>query len=150
MADFTPINTQEEFNAAIADRLKRERENAVKPYADYAQIKTDLGAAQKTLGERDSTIADLNTQLKSARSDLAKTRIALEKHLPMELAIRLNGETEDELRSDADSLSQLLGSRRTVEPGRSTEKDSIIGGKTGRFDTASLREVLNNMNIGGI
>lgn len=148
MADFTPINTQEEFDAAIAARLNREREKAVKPYADYDQIKADLGTAQTTLGERDATIADLNTQLKSTRSDLAKTRIALEKHLPMELAERLRGETEDELRSDADSLSQLLGSRRTVEPGRSTEKEKS-GGKTGCFNTDSLREVLNNMNIGG-
>lgn len=148
MADFTPINTQEEFNAAIADRLKRERETAIKPYADYEQVKNDLGTAQKTLGERDATIADLNVQLKSARSDLAKTRIALEKGLPLELANRLTGETEDELRSDADSLSQLFGSRRTVEPGRSTEKEKT-GGKTGRFDTDALREVLNNMNIGG-
>lgn len=148
MADFTPIMTQEDFDNALSARLAREREKAVKPYADYEQIKSDLSTAQTTLGERDATIADLNVQLKSTRSDLAKTRIALEKGLPMELANRLTGETEDELRSDADSLSKLFGSRRQIDPGRSTEKEKA-GGKTGRFDTDALREVLNNMNIGG-
>lgn len=150
MAEFTPINTQEEFDAAIAARLNREREKAVKPYADYQQIKDDLSAANTSLGEKDATIADLNAQLKSARSDLAKTRIALEKHLPLELAERLRGETEDEMRSDADSLSQLFGDRGrgAPEPARKTEPEKS-GGKTGRFSTDSLRETLNNLNIGG-
>lgn len=149
MAEFTPINTQEEFDAAIAARLTREREKAVKPYADYQQIKDDLATANTSLGEKDTTIADLTAQLKSTRSDLAKTRIALEKHLPLELAERLRGETEDDLRSDADSLSQLFGDRgRTVEPARKTEQEKS-GGKTGKFSTDSLRETLNNLNIGG-
>lgn len=149
MAEFQPINTQEEFDAAIAARLTREREKAVKPYADYQQIKDDLSAATTSLGEKDTTIADLTAQLKSTRSDLAKTRIALEKHLPLELAERLRGETEDEMRSDADSLSQLFGDRgRPVEPARKTEQEKS-GGKTGKFSTASLQETLNNLNIGG-
>lgn len=149
MADFTPIMTQEDFDAAIASRLQREREKAVKPYQDYDTIKNSLSTAQTDLAARDATIANLNGQLKSTRTDLAKTRIALEKHLPAELADRLKGETEDALRSDADSLMQLLGSQTPAEPARSTEKDRR-GGKTGKFDTDALREVLNNMNLGGI
>ena len=35
MAEFTPITTQEEFDKAIGDRLKRERETVKKEYADY-------------------------------------------------------------------------------------------------------------------
>lgn len=148
MADFQPINTQEEFDAAIASRLSREREKAVRPYADYDQIKNDLGTAQTTLAERDATIADLTSQLQSTRTDLAKTRIALQKELPAELAERLHGETEEELRQDADSLLKLFGSRKVGEPGRSTEKERT-GGKTGKFSTDSLRSVLDEMNLGG-
>lgn len=148
MADtFTPINTQEEFDTAIAARLAREREKAVRPYADYEQIKTELGTAKTTLAARDATIADLNGQLKGARTDLAKTRIALEKGLPMALASRLAGETEDELRQDADSLTALLGSRRTAEPPRGTEKEQT--GKKGALGTDGLQELLNNLNLGG-
>lgn len=148
MAEFVPITTQEEFDAAIASRLIREREKALRPYADYEQIKNDLGTANSTLAARDATITDLTDQLQSARSDLAKTRIALEKGLPAALAERLTGETDDELRQDADSLLTLIGGRKTSEPSRSTEKEKT-GGKTGRFNTDDLRQVLNDMNLGG-
>lgn len=148
MAEFVPITTQEEFDAAIASRLTREREKALRPYADYEQIKNDLGTANSTLAARDATITDLTGQLQSARSDLAKTRIALEKGLPAALAERLTGETDDELRRDADSLLTLIGGRKTSEPSRSTEKEKT-GGKTGRFNTDDLRQVLNDMNLGG-
>ena len=35
MSDFTPITTQEEFDKAIGERLKRERETVKKEYAGY-------------------------------------------------------------------------------------------------------------------
>lgn len=149
MADtFTPINTQEDFDTAIAARLAREREKAVRPYADYEQIKTELGTAKSALAEKDATIADLNGQLKSARTDLAKTRIALDKGLPLALASRLAGETEEELRQDADSLTALFGKPRAAEPTRSTEKAGT-GIKTGGFSVDGLQELLNDLNIGG-
>ena len=45
-AAFSPILTQADFDAAITPRLERERRTAVKPYADYESIKTDLSAAR--------------------------------------------------------------------------------------------------------
>lgn len=148
MADFTPIMTQEDFNTAIAARLQRERETAVKPFADYETIKNALGDAQKTLGERDATIADLSGQLKSARTDLAKTRIALAKGLPAALAGRLAGETEEELNQDADALMALIGAQSRGEPARSTEP---AASKANAADTrkAALRELRENLNLGG-
>lgn len=148
MADFTPINTQEELDRVLADRLAREREKAVRPYADYEQIKTDLGTARQTLAERDAKITDLNDQLKSARSDLAKTRIALDKGLPLALAERLRGETEDEMKSDADNLAKLFTSR-AAEPGRSTEKEKAksTGGQQTGIPEDALREVLNQITL---
>ena len=35
MAEFTPITTQEDFDKAIGERLKRERETVKKEYAGY-------------------------------------------------------------------------------------------------------------------
>ena len=129
MADFTPIQTQEEFDAAISARLQRERSNAVKPYSDYQQIKDSLATATKTLAERDATIAELTGQLKSSRTDLAKTRIALDKGLPAALAGRLTGETDEELAKDADALLALIGNKQSsAEPAKSTEP---AGGKAG-------------------
>ena len=123
MAEFTPITSQEDFDAAIAARLQRERASAVKPYADYDTIKNNLATATKTLAERDATIADLTGQLKSSRSDLAKTRVALAKGLPAELAGRLTGETDEELQKDADTLLALIGRHNpsSAEPSKATE-----------------------------
>ena len=40
MAEFVPITTQEAFDAAIGERLKRERESIAKKYGDYDDLKT--------------------------------------------------------------------------------------------------------------
>lgn len=149
MADFSPINTQEELDQLIAPRLQREREKAVKPFADYDQIKNDLAAANKALGEKDATIADLNTQLKSARTDLAKTRIALDKKLPLEVVAALKGETEEELKGAAEALASYMSAGgRGAEPARSTEPVQS-GVKLGGVPLAGMQELLNNLNLGG-
>lgn len=116
MADFKPIMTQEEFDLAIGPRLQRERETAVKPYADYEQIKKDLGTAQGQLAQRDNTIVELNKQIKGYETDSAKTRIALETGLPYELRTRLAGETEEELKKDAEALVKLIGQQKKQDP----------------------------------
>lgn len=116
MAEFKPIMTQEEFDAAIGPRLQRERETAVKPYADYEQIKKSLGDAQGLLSQRDATIADLNKKVKGYETDSAKTRIALAAGLPYELHARLAGETEDELKKDAEALAKLFGQQEKKDP----------------------------------
>lgn len=127
MADFTPINTQEELNAIIGERLEQARNAERKKFADYDDIKAQLAGLQKDAAEKDATIAKLNGELKSSRADLAKTRIALEKGLPMELCNRLTGDTEDELKKDAETLSKLLQNARS-EPPR-FDPDNSGGGK---------------------
>ena len=127
MADFTPINTQEELNAIIGERLEQARNAERKKFADYDEVKTQLAGLQKDAAEKDKTIADLQGQLKSSRSDLAKTRIALEKGLPMELCNRLNGDTEEELQKDAETLSKLLQNARSDPP--RFDPDNNGGGK---------------------
>ena len=156
MSEFKVINNQEEFDAAIKDRLERERQKAIAPFADYEQIKNDLATLRKQSGEKDTTIAQLQKDLQSAKTDLAKTRIALEKGLPQELASRLTGETEDDLRKDADTLAQLFGSQQKksgAEPSRSHEpaKAGSTGtGKTdGKINSEDFAEVLGNLNLGG-
>ena len=149
MADFTPINSQEELDRILAPRLQRERENAVKPFKDYDQIKADLEKANKTLGERDATITELTGQLKSTRTDLAKTRIAFAKGLPPEFAERLRGETDEEIGKDADGLLTLISAQHHgAEPARRTDPvDS--GRKLGGLSVAGMQELINNLNLGG-
>lgn len=132
MADFIPINTQEEFDAAIKPRLERERATISKKYEDYDQIKSerDSFAAQiadfeKSVKENADKITNLETQLDAANKKATsfelenlRTQVAIDKGLSMELRGRLNGATKEELEKDADNLKEIIGkSNRADLPG---------------------------------
>ena len=63
MSEFTPITTQEEFDAALKDRLTRDREAQAKKtaekYADYEDLKNKTAEYEKQ-------IAGFKEQLKGA------------------------------------------------------------------------------------
>ncbi|NLS85764.1 MAG: phage scaffold protein, partial [Ruminococcaceae bacterium] len=105
MAEFTPITTQEQFDAAIGDRIKREHETIAKKYADYDDIKTKNAAYETQVGELsqsmkdtaakyagyDKTLADLQGKVAGYEKGSLKLRIANESGIPYELAQRLTG-----------------------------------------------------------
>lgn len=153
MAEFKEIKTQEEFDQAISERLKRERATAVKEaaekYADYEDLKkaaTEGGAKLKQL-EEDLAAAkaahqkeadELNARIKGYETGSVKTRIALELGLPYSLAERLSGETEDDIRKDAEQMAKLITPKETA-PLAGTEDP-----KTGSKD-AELRALAERL-----
>lgn len=147
---FKVIETQEEFDEAIKERLTREREK----FADYETIKGQVAELTKELestkqknGEYeankksfDSQIAELNSKIKAYETDSAKTRIALEKGLPYAMASRLKGETEEDIAKDAESMIQLMKIGKPTPP--------IAKGKeevNGDDKKASLKELLSSV-----
>ena len=60
MAEFTPIMTQEDFDAAISARLERERSK----YSDYDTIKADLGTLRGQLSAKEAEISTLQGKVK--------------------------------------------------------------------------------------
>ena len=153
MADFKVINTQEEFDAAIQQRLDRERAK----YSDYETLQ-EKARRYDELAAKDyeKTLADVRSQLNAANgkvkeltgraeqaeAQLLKGRVAHEYRLPFELADRLSGSTEDELRKDAETLSRYMGQARTA-PLASTEPVAEDANK------AALRTALHNLNLTG-
>lgn len=148
MEEFTPITTQEQFDAAIGARLARERETLGKRYADYDELKQksadyekQLSKLQRTMQEDaqryagyDKTLTELQAKVKGYETDSVKTRIALETGLPYAMASRLTGETEDDIRKDAENLLQVMHERRphsapplcSHEPAaRSSEREAL-------------------------
>lgn len=137
--EFTPIMTQADFDAAISDRLKRERETVSKRYADYDDLKEKVSTYEKQLSDQamqiqeaaekqathDKTVADMTAKLKSYETDSVKTRIALELGLPYELAGRLTGDTEDAIRKDAETFAKFVGKQKAAPPLRSTEPSGV-------------------------
>lgn len=155
---FTPIETQEQLDALLKERLSRDREAQAKKYegwtspedvqkltSDYEKkikaLEEAAAATKKTLEEKDAEIA------KSAkyRTDLEKTKIALETGLPYEMAGRLTGETEKEIRADAESLFKLIGKQKPAAPLGSGEPVNT-GGDPGDVAKAKFAQWFSNMN----
>ena len=137
MSEFKPINTQEEFDAAIKERLERERGK----FADYESLKTQVGTLTT---ERDTAVQqlnDANTKIKTYETNSVKMRIAQEKGIPAEMALRLTGETEEDIAKDADSMAQIFKATKGTAP--------LFDNSTGVGDNndAALKQMLQNLNI---
>ena len=120
MADFTPINSQEELNNVIGERLRRERETVTKEFeqkiaekdTEINKFKNDLETVNKSLEDANTKIAgipDLENKIKAYETASVKSKVARETGIPYELAERLTGATEEELRKDAEALKKLMG-----------------------------------------
>ena len=132
MEAFKPITTQEELNAVIGDRVTKARaserktveEEFTQKYADYDSIKNTLTEKENRITElgkeleqaknagstNDKTIKELQEKVQKYESDSVKTRIAQEFGLDASLANRLTGETEEDIRKDAEALKSIVGS----------------------------------------
>lgn len=115
--EFTPINTQEEFDARVRE-----------VHGDIAGLQ---GQIETLTGERDThaaTIAQLQGQIKGYETDSLKRKIAGEKGIPLEFASRLTGDNEADIKADADRMTGLLraykGAAPLAEPTQNTENTS--------------------------
>ena len=98
---FEPITTQEAFDAAVEQRLA--------PYADYNEIK----AQNETYAGQ---IVELNSRIQTYETDALKTRIAHEVGIPFNLAQRLTGSNEADIRKDAQALLKLIQPKNPPAP----------------------------------
>lgn len=141
MAEFKAIETQEELDRIIGERLKRERDATEKKYADFETLKEkaarydeiekkDFAGQIKTLTEKlsakDSTISELTARANKAENSMLKAKIAHENGVPLELAGRLVGETEEDIRKDAETFASFFTKSapplRSVDPVTATNK----------------------------
>lgn len=95
--EFEPINTQEEFDARVAE-----------VYGDVKDLQGKISTHTQTIADRDQTIAQLQGQIKGYETTAMKQRIAREKGIPTEMAARLSGETEKDIRTDADAVAAMI------------------------------------------
>ena len=114
MSEFTPITTQEELDAVIGERLKRERDTVTKRYeekyagyvsgADHeaalADMQKQVDDAAKKQSENQALIDGLNAKVRGYETNSVKMRVAQELGLPHELAERLSGDDEDAIRKN--------------------------------------------------
>ena len=134
MSEFKIIETQEQFDAAISERLKRDRETQAKKYEGWTSpdemqkvideykgrikaLEDAAAATQQTMAEKDAAIAESAKY----KTDLEKTRIALQAGLKIDYADRLRGETAEEWKADAQALAKDFASSHVAAPLGSNE-----------------------------
>lgn len=157
MADFKVIETQEELDRIISDRLSRERSSMEKKFAEYlspdavtskmqdlndqiAGLTTQLNEVNEKSKQYEQTIADKDALIKKHETDSVKNRIAHEIGLPYESIGFLQGEDEDSIKKSAETLKGIVGKGSTMpmasnDPAPADKKE------------AGLKDVLSGLNL---
>lgn len=119
---FKAIETQEDLDRIITDRLSRQKEGFDKQLAELDQLKTAKADLESQVGTLQSTIeqsktgqedyakqlSDLNSKVAGYETANLRTRIALQNGLPYDLADRLVGDDEESIKADAERLSSFV------------------------------------------
>ena len=135
--EFKVIETQEAFDAAIKSRLERNTrtvtEEVTKKFEGYVspdeakKTAERIEALSKEIEAGKATIADLTAKNSAYEISSVKMKIAQGLGIPVELAERLNGTTEEELKKDAEAFAALVKPNHQPRP-RGTEGGDQISG----------------------
>jgi hypothetical protein len=117
--------------AAVAAALRSERASArearKKAEAAEAKVKKFEDRDKSEQEKAEQRAVEAEQKAKEAEFKLVRLQVAAEKKLPADLALRLQGETKEELEADADALLKLVktenattldqGARSSTSPG---------------------------------
>lgn len=139
--EFKAIETQEAFDAAIKDRLERQRKTVTaevtKQYEGYISPE-DAKKSAEQIAALTQQVTDLTAKNTAYELSAMKSRIAHEVKLPYELADRLTGTTEDEIRKDAEALAQFTA---RPQPSPQYSPETPVGAST----DAAFRALANDL-----
>ena len=142
MADFKVINTQEEFDERIKERIERAEKKVRDEFKGWASP-DDLKVMTEKHGEEITKLNDAHaeelkkyagydekftqqaTRIHELEVGALKTRIANEKKLPWDAVEFLQGDDEKSINESADKLSRLSAHSTTFT--RNTERDNVDG-----------------------
>ena len=110
--------SQADVDCIVADRLKREKEK----YADYEDLKgkaeklKDIEAAQMTeqkkaqakIAELEVRNAETEAKVRAMEISRLRSKLLTDEGLPADLADRVRGETEEEIKADLEFLKAIV------------------------------------------
>lgn len=150
MSDFKVIDSQEEFDLRIKDRLQRKEEqvrneldeviNNLKAEnenlkSENSELMTNIEKAK----EKDTEIENLRGQIQGYEKSELRRKVALDNNIPYKLAERIKGDTEEDMIKDAKNLSTYFGEREIVPPLRNPEGDS--------GESSALKDLLDGLDF---
>lgn len=157
---FKAIETQEELDGIIKKRLAQKDREIAEQYKDFlspekaeevkagyekklADLAKNLEDVNVKLADHDKTVSELTTRAQAAETALLKGKIAHDTGIPYELANRLVGSNEEELKKDAEALAGIIKPAHSA-PLRSTEP---VGGSSQEgIKNASMLGFLSQLN----
>lgn len=119
------------------DDLKSAKETLEK---QVEELNGTLQATTDKYTQQESTLGELQTKIKGYEVDTLKTRIASQAGLPLDLAGRLSGETEDEIKADAEKFASFVGKPAPL-PLKPTEQTND--------KTSPYKNMLENLKLEG-
>lgn len=154
MSDFKVIESQEELDRILKDRLERAEKKAKEEMqglidslkSENAGLKEENTNYQKQLEgikEKDVTISTLEGKIESYKKAELRRKVAIENNIPYKLADRIVGDDEESMAEDAKRLAEFVGKKDHVPPLRNYEDknpDDMDG---------ALKDLLNNLNTEG-
>lgn len=127
--------TIQEVKPKDYDEIKSAKEKLEKQVND---LNGTLTATNEKYANYDKNIDELNGKIKDYEIKNLKFRVANENGIPLELASKLTGETEEDLKKDAETLSSFI--RKPTLPLKHTEP------KVDDKD-APYKEILSNLKL---
>lgn len=145
MAEFKVINTQEEFDERIKERIERAEKKAAEAFkgwlspddvkalneahkGEIEKINAAHSEELKKYAGYDEKFNEQAEKIKSLEMAALKTKIATEKKLPLDAVEFLQGEDEESITANAEKLLKLSGGysvgfvRNTETPTDNTEQ----------------------------
>ena len=124
---FTVIETQEQFDKAIGDRLTREKETVEKRYEGYLSPEDVTKKYEGYLSPEDvkkkyegylspEDVAEKDKKLKAYETNSVKMRVARENGLSYDAVEFIKGEDEESIKKSASALKTLLGVKKGAPP----------------------------------
>lgn len=116
------------------DEIKKQKQSLEQQLQD---LQTTLASKDEKYKEFESSISELTSKVKTYEAKELKLRIAHEHQIPFELADRLSGETEEDIKADAEKLSSFVA-RKQVLPLKPADTDTA---------TDPYKGLLSGLNI---
>ena len=146
---FTPINTQEEFDDAIKDRIAREK----KKYEGYMSpdeieaLKGQLSNSEE-LEKLKNRNTELEDKLKGFERNSLLSKVAEENGLPKNAAQFLKGETKEELAESAKALADLFPKPDRQPHAKAPEPVSPVGSNQLSGKMSGVEKKFRELNPG--
>ena len=109
MADFKIINTQEELNSIIQERLNKEKQKISTIEKEKEDLQKQFDEINQKYNTSEEAMEKLRKEVETHKMNELKRNIAKQNGLADELSSRLMGNTEEELEADAKRLSTKHG-----------------------------------------